>query len=117
MRNDAPPPPYDPTGVVSVPTSVHRRGHNGPTCPCRNHLFDLLATIAPEHRHRAFWRMPRTAWEAIKADPALRTDWRDNHPRMDRFGPTSGPTLLGVPVVVGRGDHHHPVEIVVSITC
>jgi hypothetical protein len=115
-----PQPRHDSTGVVDVPASVHNRD-NGPLNPCRNHLFELLSTVKAEHLHRTAWYIAADAWQAIRANPALRSDWSEQviH-RGD--GSTLQRRLLGQPVTLVHTDRRGEraldrVQLVIDLDC
>jgi hypothetical protein len=106
------PPQYDGTGVTDGPNMAARTTDPVPWTPCRRHLFETWAAIAPQHRHRANWRIPTHIWERIKTDPDMRCDWLEQpglpapHTR----------TLLGLPVTLAARGLDRP-EITLPANC
>lgn len=118
LRNELDPgpgtPPYDPNAARPGPDMTagqvdrHKRR---PWTPCRTHLFDMWAAVAPHVRDRCYWNIPALLWDAMKRDPDLNGDWYEP----SGFGHHSR-VLLGLPVNLVEGGLMVP-EFVVPGEC
>jgi hypothetical protein len=79
-------------------------------------MFELMATIRPEHLRRAEWVISLPVWQSIKTDPAFACDWLDEIVTGGRRGGTLRRTLLGLPVQLTAAELT-PVLITVPLDC
>jgi hypothetical protein len=74
--------------------------------PCRIHLVDLLMAIPPKLRNIAHWRCTEAAWDAIRHDPDLKSNWEQR---------AGEPLFYGIPVHLNG--HGRDMELIIPATC